>query len=509
MTTTTFAPSVFSRSSTYTEYTHLTTPDVLTGEGPVKKRFRDSRDSSMFSKAATSARSSLIGHPAIPFRTRSLWFDQSKDGKPETPKTPSRGDVPRKGTSDDDHKPDDTPPQTVSQTNPDDVFSSEPPLPTKRLSYVAEMARKFDAAHTGQASNGKDSDQVEANREPEDHTVLIQTNPPSARSSRIFLDLSTDDPKDAHSPIGDDYQHERSTSAQSKRSATPSIKSSYSTTSNILRATGPPMVPQRTSSVRAWSTRSVTSEPSTSKRPSSALTSRSGRMKESSLAFRERDPTTPRKSGKVSFSDVTSSQEPPYPIPARKRPTVNTKFATESFNKNRNLDIPESETSVSIDESDYDDASSGITDYSDETVKNSPRNDGLGPVLQLVLANIRRDVVAKVIKELHGQQEHGQGSKSSGSYSGSQRGGSADAGTPNSQPSGIGNKRPSRDRDSNTPDDRDDGDGDKRRKVTHHPISASLLRSRFACPFYKHNSEHHQRWRSCRGPGWDEVRRVK
>jgi hypothetical protein len=58
----------------------------------------------------------------------------------------------------------------------------------------------------------------------------------------------------------------------------------------------------------------------------------------------------------------------------------------------------------------------------------------------------------------------------------------------------------------------DDGDGtDKRRCVqpSTSPIRRTGPKRKFACPFFKHDAEKHQRWRSCRGPGWDTVHRVK
>ena len=88
---------------------------------------------------------------------------------------------------------------------------------------------------------------------------------------------------------------------------------------------------------------------------------------------------------------------------------------------------------------------------------------------------------------------------------------------PSTGPSGAGqfggnmggSKRAARDRGDDHHEDREDGDPGKRRRLNNGAIHSSILRSRFACPFYKRNPDNHQRWRSCRGPGWEEVRRVK
>ena len=49
-----------------------------------------------------------------------------------------------------------------------------------------------------------------------------------------------------------------------------------------------------------------------------------------------------------------------------------------------------------------------------------------------------------------------------------------------------------------------DGKGNKRPKK-----AAQKDEKRFACPFYKHDPENPKHSRTCRGPGWDKVHRVK
>lgn len=65
-----------------------------------------------------------------------------------------------------------------------------------------------------------------------------------------------------------------------------------------------------------------------------------------------------------------------------------------------------------------------------------------------------------------------------------------------------------------------DGNQDQQRKLTDGAINQAQKRlrldtadalgdesRRFACPFFKNNPKKH--WKTCTGPGWDQVRRVK
>lgn len=54
-----------------------------------------------------------------------------------------------------------------------------------------------------------------------------------------------------------------------------------------------------------------------------------------------------------------------------------------------------------------------------------------------------------------------------------------------------------------------DDDPNKRRRMV--SVSANLppRMRKFACPYYRRNSDRHRKWRSCFGPGWDSIHRVK
>jgi hypothetical protein len=64
--------------------------------------------------------------------------------------------------------------------------------------------------------------------------------------------------------------------------------------------------------------------------------------------------------------------------------------------------------------------------------------------------------------------------------------------------------------DRNDGDEGDNGeeDGDKQLRQPPAP-GVSPTGPKFACPFFKNNPTKYQTWRSCPGPGWDEVHRVK
>jgi hypothetical protein len=73
-----------------------------------------------------------------------------------------------------------------------------------------------------------------------------------------------------------------------------------------------------------------------------------------------------------------------------------------------------------------------------------------------------------------------------------------------------GGKRKSRIEDSLPPDDPDEDGSNKRRRVS---ITTTTEDSengpRFACPFYKHDPTRYRNRRTCPGPGWPTVHRMK
>lgn len=74
---------------------------------------------------------------------------------------------------------------------------------------------------------------------------------------------------------------------------------------------------------------------------------------------------------------------------------------------------------------------------------------------------------------------------------------------------GSSSKRKSRGDDGLPPDDQDDNGPNKRRRVSITTTEDSDGGPRFACPFYKHDPNRYRNRRTCPGPGWPTVHRMK
>lgn len=71
-------------------------------------------------------------------------------------------------------------------------------------------------------------------------------------------------------------------------------------------------------------------------------------------------------------------------------------------------------------------------------------------------------------------------------------------------------KRKATDEDSSDRDDDADRDSNKRRRPDPSNPGVNLeATKKFACPYFKHNPRRYQSVRSCPGPGWDTVHRLK
>jgi hypothetical protein len=70
-------------------------------------------------------------------------------------------------------------------------------------------------------------------------------------------------------------------------------------------------------------------------------------------------------------------------------------------------------------------------------------------------------------------------------------------------------KRKSRGDDGLPPNDQDDESSNKRRRVSITTTEDSENGPRFACPFYKHDPNRYRNRRTCPGPGWPTVHRMK
>ncbi|KAF2280372.1 uncharacterized protein EI97DRAFT_455271 [Westerdykella ornata] len=74
---------------------------------------------------------------------------------------------------------------------------------------------------------------------------------------------------------------------------------------------------------------------------------------------------------------------------------------------------------------------------------------------------------------------------------------------------GSNGKRRARGDDSLQPDEADDDGPTKRRRVSIATTEDSETGPRFACPFYKHDPDRYRNRRTCPGPGWPTVHRMK
>lgn len=165
----------------------------------------------------------------------------------------------------------------------------------------------------------------------------------------------------------------------------------------------------------------------------------------------------------------------------------------------------QSSGNTSLSESIDDDYAPEITDYSERSTAGSEEFQFL-KVFGLAVAKNVLTKVRRFVEEHAGIVSHtGPSTPSS-----CRRGQTTQITTPlNSAASSTG-KRTREEAGSGIPNGDGSGDGpDKRPKVNgFSSLSPPLLR-KFACPYYKRYPERHRKWRSCSGPGWDTIHRLK
>jgi hypothetical protein len=132
-------------------------------------------------------------------------------------------------------------------------------------------------------------------------------------------------------------------------------------------------------------------------------------------------------------------------------------------------------------------------------------------MLHPILNTLKRDLKERVMQELHnllntGNQEAADTGDSSGQSYWSDNSNLFPASGTSGRPRG---KRALESGDGNPGEDDNDDDPSERPKKR--PIISTEARDRpkFACPFFKRDKSKHLRWRSCAGPGWATVHRVK
>lgn len=163
------------------------------------------------------------------------------------------------------------------------------------------------------------------------------------------------------------------------------------------------------------------------------------------------------------------------------------------------------------------DMKSEITDYSKRSVDQD--ESGGSPDTTILLSTFvdyHQAIHRNVLAELYSLFERG-GNQGIVSHAPSQSTGSAASqnmdrasGVSSSTSSNGPGKRRLNDSNTNLPDDDDYGDQGRKRRRRAAPAPGKVsICPHFACPFFKRKPEKHRKWRSCAGPGWKSVHRVK
>lgn len=146
------------------------------------------------------------------------------------------------------------------------------------------------------------------------------------------------------------------------------------------------------------------------------------------------------------------------------------------------------------------------TDESNDEEQEDPRT----PRPQLPIAT--RKAIKLVMRKLEADLGHIVFRKCQGGTSSTRQSSQGDN-TPSSQQSSrsitqSGGKRKGRLDDNSPPDENEDGPN-KRRRGSQATINSSDAGVMFACPFYKHDANQYRNRRTCLGPGWPTVHRMK
>ena len=488
MTATSFTPSVFSRTSSYTEHTFLTTPSemVANAAGVQSKRTsRDSRDSWRYTRSFASPRSSVMSYSSIPFRSRPFKPEDFPNGPEET------------------NSPTDPAHQNKDHSGDEPRFSRDS-ASFSRGSYPGSEHLSVSFPRPLSLSPVEENPEIRVTDAMELDTM-----------SNLPIQEHVDEAKDEKASISNNTMDMKTTIASTADSAE-GLAAKRS--GRFCRGAFSPGMPTEIFGYHTldFSASARLSEDFAKRPETMAEIGEKGKEKEmvmQEMPAPEQMKVKSLEHRRSSSSDVLSAQaaSPRLPEPPTVQPAPAVRKQTIVSNS-----VSSSEASLSPTDSEFGEGSSGITDYTDDDIYQLSDTPGIGKALQIALANIRRDVVNLVVRELNGISSHAHETNAYGN-TGSGGGQLSSQAGPSTGPSGAGqfggnmggSKRAARDRGDDHHEDREDGDPGKRRRLNNGAIHSSILRSRFACPFYKRNPDNHQRWRSCRGPGWEEVRRVK
>jgi hypothetical protein len=172
---------------------------------------------------------------------------------------------------------------------------------------------------------------------------------------------------------------------------------------------------------------------------------------------------------------------------------------------------------VTSEEESSDDEYSSDSEYEDLSPLNvrTPTKARRDDIVRSVMSPMKRELVDGIMDEFHllfvpspAVRSHAGSEGTSASQAAAQISGSFGSGTKGSG----GRKRGMADDDRTYGEKNGRGNGDdpnKRQKLDRTPKDGAVVSTRFACPFYKRDPEKYRNQRSCPGPGWDTVHRLK
>ncbi|KAF2464638.1 uncharacterized protein BDR25DRAFT_95944 [Lindgomyces ingoldianus] len=145
-----------------------------------------------------------------------------------------------------------------------------------------------------------------------------------------------------------------------------------------------------------------------------------------------------------------------------------------------------------------------ITDDSEDEEAIDSRSSLLSKVTRTTIELIMRKIEVNFGYVAYVQSAGGQSSRGQANTGESSRGGRR-----GSAQHGASGKRKTRSDDDSPPEDPDEDGTNKRRRVSLSATEDSEAGPRFACPFYKHDPNRYRNRRTCPGPGWPTVHRMK
>jgi len=191
--------------------------------------------------------------------------------------------------------------------------------------------------------------------------------------------------------------------------------------------------------------------------------------------------------------------------PARESNPANNNVRMESIPRDEILGDYDCLSAASTDESNFENNESSEAETTSSEA--SSESSFISPVIEAY----KREAVEGLMAEFKALLDHSLGVRSRTTSTGSSNSSSpprSSAEQPSQQGVRGGGKRKERDEDDSR-SSRGDGDDDRYKKVQVEGPPNDLSPRKFACPYYRRNSQKHKKHRSCAGPGWISVHRVK